>query len=53
MDRCQSVRLIKTHLIICDMTYLGQSVTLTLDDLGSKLPSDFLSKKVGILIDPP
>ena len=38
--RCLSVRFVKTHLLICHLTYLGQSVTLTLADLRSKLPSD-------------
>ena len=40
LGRCQRVRLVKTHLLICNLTYLGHSVTLTLDDLRSKLSSD-------------
>ena len=36
----QSVRLVKTHLMICDLTYLGQAVTLTLDDLSVPNVSD-------------
>ena len=39
-ERCQSVRLIKTHHLICNMTYLGHSVTLTSGDLGSNLQID-------------
>ena len=39
--RCQSVRLVKTHLLICNLTYLGQSVTLTLADLRSSYQMTF------------
>ena len=35
-----SVRLVKTHLLICNLTYLGQFMTMTLGDPRSKLPSD-------------
>ena len=50
-DRCQSVRLIKTHHLICNMTYLGHFVTLTSGDLGSNLPID-LSRSKSISVDP-
>ena len=48
--RCQSVRLVKTHRMLCNMSYLSKSVTLTLDDPRSKLifflqNSDFRGKK--------
>ena len=36
-ERCQSVRLIKAHQLICNMTYLGRFVTLTSGDLRSKV----------------
>ena len=36
-ERCQSVRLIKTHHLICNMTYLGRIVTLTSGNLMSNL----------------
>ena len=36
-DRRQRVRLVKTHLMIGDMTYFSQYVTLALGDLRSKL----------------
>ena len=45
--RCQSVCLVKTHLLIYNLTYLDQSVTLNLGDLRSKLPS-YLSGSQGI-----
>ena len=32
---------------------IGQSMTLTLGDLRSKLPSDFSGHNVGIWVDPP
>ena len=38
--RCQCVHLVKTYLILSDLIYLGQSVTLTFGDLRSKLPSE-------------
>ena len=38
--RCQSVFHVKTHLSVCDLTCLGQSVTLTLDDLRPNLYGD-------------
>ena len=39
-ERCQSVRLIKTHHLICDITYLGHFVTLTTSDPRSNLQID-------------
>ena len=51
-DRSQCVRLVKTHLMICNKTYLGQSVILALCDLRSNIPSD-LSGSLSIWIDPP
>ena len=30
---CHSVRLVKAHRLICNMTYLGHTVTLTWRDL--------------------
>ena len=44
-DRCQSVRLIKTHQLICNMTYLGHFVTLTLGDPRSNLQIELLRSK--------
>ena len=38
--RCQSVRLTKTDHLICNMTYLGHLLTLTLGDLRSNLQID-------------
>ena len=32
---CHSVRLVKAHRLICNITYLGHSVLLTLRDLRS------------------
>ena len=40
--RCQRVRLVKTHLLICNLTYLGQSVTLALSEV--KLPEVKVTK---------
>ena len=51
MGKCQNVRLIKTHHLICNMTYLGHFVTLTSGDLGSNLPID-LSRSKSISFDP-
>ena len=45
-ERCQSVRLIKTHQLICNMTYLSQFVTLTLGDLRLNLQIDLLRSKI-------
>ena len=39
-EMCQSVRLIKTYHQICNTTYLGRFVTLTLGDLRSNLQID-------------
>ena len=50
-EGCQSVRLIKTHYLICNMTYLGHFVTLTSRDLGSNLQID-LSMPESISVDP-
>ena len=44
--RCQSVRLVKTHLLICNLTHLGRSVTLTLGDLRSNYQVTFPGHKV-------
>ena len=44
-ERYQSVRLIKTHQLICNMTYLGHVVTLTLSDPRSNLSIDLLRSK--------
>ena len=41
-ERCQSVRLIKTHQLICNMAYLAHFVTLTLDDPMSNLQVELL-----------
>ena len=45
------VRLVNTHLMVCNLTYFGQSVTLTLGDLKSKLPND-LSGLQSVCVDP-
>ena len=37
---CHSVRLAKAHRLICNMTYLGHTVTLTWRDLRSKFKID-------------
>ena len=50
-ERCQSVRLIKAHHLICNMTYLGRFVTLTSGDLRSKLQI-YLSRSKSISVDP-
>ena len=39
-DWCHSVRLVKTHRLICNMTYLGPTVTLTWRDLRSNFQID-------------
>ena len=44
-ERCQSVRLIKTHQLICNTTYLGHFVTLTLGDPWSNLQIELLRSK--------
>ena len=48
---CHSVRLVKTHRLTCNMTYLGHTVTLTWRDLRSNLKID-LSRIKSIWIDP-
>ena len=50
-ERCQSVRLIKTHHLICNIAYLGHFVTLTSDDLRSNLQID-LSRSKSTSVDP-
>ena len=50
-ERLQRVRLIKTHHLICNMTYLGHSVILTSGDLGSNLQID-LSRWTSRSVDP-
>ena len=49
MPKCSSCQ---DDLLICNLTYLGQSMTLTLSDLKSKLPSN-LSGSQSIWVDPP
>ena len=49
-ERCKSVRLIETHHLICNMTYLGRFVTLTLGDLRSNVQID-LSRSKSISVD--
>ena len=44
-ERCQSVRLTKTHQLICNMTYLSHFVTLTLGDPRSNLQIETLRSK--------
>ena len=44
-EKCQNVRLIKTHHLICNMVYLGRSVTLTSGDLRSNLQIDLSRSK--------
>ena len=39
-ERCQSVRLMKTHHAMCNMTYLGGFMTLTSGDPRSNLQID-------------
>ena len=48
---CHSVRLVKAHRLICNMTYLGHTVTLTWRDLRSHFKID-LSRIKNIWIDP-
>ena len=48
---CHSVRLVKAHRLICNMTYLGHHVTLTWRDLRSNVKID-LSMIKSIRIDP-
>ena len=48
---CQSVRLVKAHPLICNMTYLGHTVTLTWRDLRSNFNID-LSRIKSTWIDP-
>ena len=48
---CHSVRLVKAHRLICNMTYLGHTVTLTWRDLRSKFKMD-LPRIKSIWIDP-
>ena len=50
-ERCQSVRLIKAHHLICNMTFLGRFVTLTSGDLRSNLQID-LSRSKSMSVDP-
>ena len=47
---CHSVRLSKAHHLICNMTYLGHTVTLTWRDLRSNFKID-LSRIKSIWID--
>ena len=52
-DRCQSVRFVNSHQMICNMTHLGQSATLTLGldiDLGSRSRID-MSRSCCISLD--
>ena len=44
-ERCQSVRLIRKDPLICNMTYLGHLLTLTLGDPRSNLQIDLLRSK--------
>ena len=37
---CHSVRIVKTHRLICNMIYLGHTVTLTWRDLRSNFKID-------------
>ena len=48
---CHSVCLVKAHRLICNMTYLGHTVTLTWRDLRSKFKMD-LPRIKSIWIDP-
>ena len=49
---CHSVRLVKVHRLICNMTYLGHTVTtVTWRDLRSNFKID-LSRIKSICIDP-
>ena len=42
---CHSVRLVKSHRLTCNMTYLGHTVTLTWRDLRSNFKIDLSSIK--------
>ena len=42
---CHSVRLVKAHRLLCNMTYLGHTVTLTWRDLRSNFKIDLSRKK--------
>ena len=48
-ERCQNVRLAKTDQLICNMSYLGHSLTLTLGDPRSKLQIDPFKVKKHII----
>ena len=48
---CHRVRLVKTHWLTCNMTYLGDTVTLTCRDLRSNFKTD-LSRTKNIWMDP-
>ena len=48
---CHSVRLVKSHRLTCNMTYLGHPMTLTWRDLRSNFEID-LSRIKSIWIDP-
>ena len=50
-ERCQSVRVMKMHHLIYNMTYLGHFVTLTSGDLGSNLQINLWRSK-SISVDP-
>ena len=47
-----SVRLVKAHRLLCNMTYLGHTVTLTWRDLRSTFFKIHLSRITNIWIDP-
>ena len=47
---CHSVRLVKGHRLTCNMTYLGDNVTLTWRDLRSNFKID-LSRSKNIWMD--
>ena len=47
---CHSVRLVKAHRLICNMSYLGHTVTLTWRDLRSNFKID-LSRIKSMWID--
>ena len=48
---CHSVRLVKAHRLICNMSSLNYHVTLTLDDLRSKFEID-LSRSSSTCFEP-
>ena len=48
---CHSVRLVKAHRLICNMIYLGHTVTLTWRDLRSNFKIE-ISRTKNIWIDP-